>query len=764
MNEQQVIRLSVSDMRCAGCIGKVEAAIDGVDGVAQASVSLADHTAIIIADADYLGEGDPAQLDELSNELIAAIANTGRDAQRLSASDDLDAQPEPTQEQASQSSKRLLQVLVAGVAGFGLMAANMGGLLPAITADHRGFWLFIALLTAMIMLGTGFDYYRGMIRGLKYRSGSMDTLIGLGTASAWCYSTVLVINPDLIVEAARHTYFEAALIILALINLGQWLEARAKGKTGEAIRLLCGLQARDARLVREANDSTIEMDIPISQVRVGDILRVRPGEKVPVDGRVTKGQSALDEAIISGESMPVLKSPGDAVIGGTINTTGTLLIQAEQVGHDTVLAHIIDTVRIAQASKPAIARLADRVASIFVSAIICIGLLTFTIWWFFGPEPSSVYAFTTMMSVLLIACPCALGLATPISIMVGTGRGATAGILIKNAEVLEVLEKVTTVVVDKTGTLTEGKPTLSTLQSIGGLSENKRSENDLLSLAASLEQGSEHPLAAAVLQAAKERDVSLVAVDGFSALPGKGVQGTLDQQTILLGNAQLMNDAGIKISDHAELVEQHQQGGETVVYLAVNGELAGLIGVSDPIKASTPEAISALHDEGIEVVMLTGDNHHTAKAVAAKLSIKHFEAEVLPDQKAAVIKQLQDEGNIVAMAGDGINDAPALAQAHVGIAMGTGTDVAMESAGLTLIKGDLTAIVRARRLSRATMKNIRQNLFFAFVYNSAGVPIAAGILYPFFGLLLSPVIAAGAMSLSSVSVITNALRLRSAKL
>ncbi|MDQ6999234.1 MAG: heavy metal translocating P-type ATPase [Mariprofundus sp.] len=754
MNEQPVIRLSVSDMRCAGCISKVEAAIDSVDGVAQASVSLADHTAIIFVHADHA-----ARMHELGDAVIAAIANTGREATSLSLSDDVNTLPVTSAEQNGQSKKRLLQVIVAGIAGFGLMAANMAGLLPAISADHTVFWIGIALITAMIMLATGFDYYRGMLRGFKYRSGSMDTLIGLGTVSAWCYSTVLVINPDLIVEAARHTYFEAALIILALINLGQWLEARAKGKTGEAIRLLCGLQARDARLVRDAGDATVEIDIPISQVQVGDILRVRPGEKVPVDGRVREGQSSLDEAIISGESMPVLKIPGDTVIGGTINATGSLLIEAEQVGHDTVLAHIIDTVRIAQASKPAIAKLADRVASIFVTAIISIALLTFVIWWFFGPEPSSVYAFTTMMSVLLIACPCALGLATPISIMVGTGRGATAGILIKNAEVLEVLEKVTTVVVDKTGTLTEGKPSLSTLQSVGAMAEG-----DLLSLAASLEQGSEHPLAAALLQAAKERDVSLQSVDDFAAIPGKGVQGLVNQQALLLGNATLMTDAGIKISEHAALVEQHQQAGETVIYLAVNGVLAGLIGVSDPIKTTTPKAITALHDEGIEVVMLTGDNHHTAQAVATKLGIKHFEAEVLPEQKAAVIKQLQDEGNIVAMAGDGINDAPALAQAHVGIAMGTGTDVAMESAGLTLIKGDLNGIVRARRLSRATMKNIRQNLFFALVYNSAGVPIAAGILYPFFGLLLSPVIAAAAMSCSSVSVITNALRLRSTKL
>jgi len=757
MKEQRVIRLSVSDMRCAGCIGKVEAAINAVHGVAQASVSLADHTAIIIADEKLSDRSD--EMDLFADALIAAIANTGREAQLLSTDDDVNAQLESSQEQGEQGRKRLLQVLVAGIAGFGLMAANMAGLLPAITAEFTAFWIAISLITALIMLFTGFDYYKGMLRGFKYRSGSMDTLIGLGTASAWCYSTVLVINPDMIVEAARHTYFEAALIILALINLGQWLEARAKGKTGQAIRLLCGLQAMNARLVRDTGDSTIELDIPISQVRVGDVLRVRPGEKVPVDGSVREGQSAIDEAIISGESMPVLKSPGDTVIGGTINGTGSLLIQAEQVGHDTVLAHIIDTVRIAQASKPSIAKLVDRIASIFVSAIICIALLTFTIWWFFGPEPSSVYAFTTMMSVLLIACPCALGLATPISIMVGTGRGATAGVLIKNAEALEILEKVTTVVVDKTGTLTEGKSTLSTLQSIGDLSEN-----DLLALAASLEQGSEHPLAAAVLQAAKEREVTLLSVDDFSALPGKGIQGLLDQQTVLLGNAQLMIDAGIGINEHDRLVKEHQQGGETVMYLAVNGQLIGLIGVSDPVKASSQEAIQALHDEGVEVVMLTGDNHHTAAAVASKLGIKHFEAEVLPEQKAAVIKQLQDEGKIVAMAGDGINDAPALAQAHVGIAMGTGTDVAMESAGITLIKGDLTGIVRARRLSRATMKNIRQNLFFAFVYNSAGVPIAAGILYPFFGLLLSPVIAAGAMSLSSVSVITNALRLRSTKL
>ncbi len=753
MKDQLVIRLSVSGMRCAGCLGKVEIAIDAVDGVAKASVSLADHTAIIIANesvSDHLGG-----MEELSDALIAAIAATGREAERLSADDDLNAQPEVSQEQAEQSSKRLLQVLLAGVAGFGLMAANMVGYLPAITAEYLNFWIGIALITAIIMLATGFDYYKGMLHGLKYRTGSMDTLIGLGTASAWCYSTVLVINPELIAEAARHTYFEAALIILALINLGQWLEARAKGKTGEAIRRLCGLQPRDARLLRD----DIEMDIPISQVRVGDILRVRPGEKVPVDGRVTEGQSALDEAIISGESMPTLKNIGDSVIGGTINSTGSLLVQAEQVGHDTVLAHIIDTVRIAQASKPSIAKLADRVASIFVSAIICFALLTFTVWWFFGPEPSSVYAFTTMMSVLLIACPCALGLATPISIMVGTGRGATAGVLIKNAEALEIFEKVTALVVDKTGTLTEGKPSLTTIHPATNMNEDK-----LLALAASLEKASEHPLAAAIVGAALDRELVLEPIEDFSAVVGKGVRATLEGQSILLGNAQLMSDDGIDISTVSSWVETHQQGVETVIYLAVNGLLAGLIGVSDPIKASSQEAIQALHSEGVEVVMLTGDNHHTAAVVAAKLGIKHFEAEVLPEQKAAVIKQMQDEGHTVAMAGDGINDAPALAQAHVGIAMGTGTHVAMESAGITLIKGDLTGIVRARRLSRATMKNIRQNLFFAFVYNSAGVPIAAGILYPFFGLLLSPVIAAAAMSCSSVSVITNALRLRSAKL
>jgi|UPI000367CE13 Cu+-exporting ATPase len=739
--EPTLIRIAVDGMRCASCIAKVEAAIIGVSGVSSASVSLVDHTALVEVDGDVAS---------VSDAIVAAIATTGRTSHPMQPDAD------PAQLLASQQATEAAGVrrhfvhaaLGAGV-GLLLMACNMAGLLPDLEDGHT-FWLTTGLLTLLLMLYIGRDYYLGLIHSIRYLSGTMDTLVGLGTASAWLYSMVLVLQPDLVAVSARHLYFEAGLVILGLIHLGQGLEARARGKTGESIRLLIGLTPRTARLVREQQ----EVDIPVAQVQSGDLLRVRPGEKIPVDGIVSEGESRIDESMISGEPMPVAKAVDDSVLAGTVNGHGSLLIRADHVGSETLLAHLIEAVRQAQASKPAIARLVDRVAAVFVTVIICIALLTFAIWWLFGPSPSSVYAFTTMMSVLLIACPCALGLATPISIMVGSGRGATEGVLIKNASVLEVMEKVDTLVVDKTGTLTEGKPHLTSLLP---LAEMEKAE--LLRFAASVERSSEHPLASAIVAAATEQGISFATAEQFSATPGKGVRAMVEGQKIQIGAQAWMVEEGIHCDDLPTLPAH-----ESPVLMAVDGKLCALFGIADPIKANTAAVIAELRAEGTEVVMLTGDNPVTAAAIAAQAGIDQFKASLLPEDKTAAIKELQAAGKIVAMAGDGINDAPALAQAHVGIAMGSGTDVAMESAGVTLVRGDLTGILRARRLSRATMRNIRQNLFFAFIYNAIGVPIAAGALYPIFGILLSPMFAAAAMSLSSVSVVSNALRLRKVKL
>ncbi|PCI43830.1 MAG: copper-translocating P-type ATPase [Proteobacteria bacterium] len=622
-------------------------------------------------------------------------------------------------------------------------------------------WIEFVLATPVVLWG-GWPFFERFYLSVKTWNLNMFTLVGLGVGVAWLYSMVALLFPGLFPPLMQmdgglvDVYFEAAAVITTLVLLGQVLELRARSRTNEAIKLLLGMAPKTARLVK-ADGS--EIDVPMEDVQAGDILRIRPGEKVPVDGTVTEGESLVDESMVTGEPVSVEKFVGEKLIGATVNANGSLLMRAEKVGADTLLSQIVNMVAEAQRSRAPIQKMADTVAGYFVPVVIGIAMIAFGAWFFVGPEPRLAHAIINAVAVLIIACPCALGLATPISIMVGTGRGATAGVLIKNAEALEIMEKVNTVVVDKTGTLTEGKPSLTTV-----LKTHDMSEDEVLLLAASLERASEHPLAAAIVAGAEKRELTLQAVEDFTAITGKGVQALVDGRAILLGNAALMQDNTIEIAVVSKDVEKHQLAGETVMYLAADGKLVGLIGVSDPIKASTPDAIKELRDEGIEVVMLTGDNHNTAAAVASQLGIERFEADVLPDQKANVVKALQAEGKIVAMAGDGINDAPALAQAHVGIAMGTGTDVAMESAGVTLIKGDLTGIVRARRLSRATMKNIRQNLFFAFIYNSAGVPIAAGVLYPAFGLLLSPVIAAAAMSFSSVSVITNALRLRNTKL
>ncbi len=633
--------------------------------------------------------------------------------------------------------------------------------LPASLNMGLAQWIEFALATPVVLWG-GWPFFERFFLSVKTWNLNMFTLVGSGVGVAWIYSVVALLLPNVFPPLMQmkgglvDVYFEAAAVITTLVLLGQVLELRARSRTNEAIKLLLGMAPKTARLVK-ADGS--EVDVPMEDVQVGDILRIRPGEKVPVDGIVTEGESLVDESMVTGEPISVEKFVGEKLIGATVNANGSLLMRAEKVGADTLLSQIVNMVAEAQRSRAPIQKMADTVAGYFVPTVVAIAMIAFGAWFFVGPEPRLAHAIINAVAVLIIACPCALGLATPISIMVGTGRGATAGVLIKNAEALEVMEKVNTVVVDKTGTLTEGKPSLTTV-----LKTHDMSENDVLMLAASLERASEHPLAAAIVAGAKQRQLSLQAVENFTAVTGKGVQAMVGKQSVLLGNATLMQDNEIDMTAVASEVEKHQLSGETVMYVAADDLLVGFIGVSDPIKASTPAAIKALHDEGIEVVMLTGDNHNTASAVASQLGIERFEADVLPDQKANVVKALQAEGKIVAMAGDGINDAPALAQAHVGIAMGTGTDVAMESAGVTLIKGDLTGIVRARRLSRATMKNIRQNLFFAFIYNSAGVPIAAGVLYPVFGLLLSPVIAAAAMSFSSVSVISNALRLRNTKL
>ncbi len=660
-------------------------------------------------------------------------------------------------------SRRFRFGLVLAVPVFILaMTADLApGLLPASLSMKAVQWLEFLLATPVVLWG-GWPFFERFWLSLRSRNLNMFTLIGLGVGVAWCYSVVALLFPGMFPPVMRmegglvDVYFEAAAVITVLVLLGQVLELRARSRTNEAIRLLLGMSPKTARRVHADGSET---DVLLEGVQPGDILRIRPGEKVPVDGVVIEGESHVDESMVTGEPVPVAKRTGDSLIGATVNGNGSLLMRAEKVGADTLLAQIVHMVAEAQRSRAPIQKMADTVAGYFVPAVVGVALTAFAVWLAIGPEPRLAHAIVNAVAVLIIACPCALGLATPISIMVGTGRGATAGVLIKNAEALEIMEKVDTLVVDKTGTLTLGKPSLTTVVTLGDIQEE-----EMLQLAMSLERASEHPLAAAIVADAHERGLEPKPAKAFRAITGKGVSARVAGHDVLLGNERLMQDEGIGLEAAKAVAGEHQTAGETIMYLAVDGALAGLLGVSDPVKPTTSEAIAALHGEGIEIVMLTGDNKKTAEAVASKLGIDRFEAEVLPDQKAAVVQRLQGEGKTVAMAGDGINDAPALAAAHVGIAMGTGTDVAMESAGVTLVKGDLTGIVRARRLSRAVMRNIRQNLFFAFVYNSAGVPIAAGVLYPVFGLLLSPVIAAAAMSFSSVSVITNALRLRGVRL
>ena len=660
---------------------------------------------------------------------------------------------EPVNHELIDMTRRFWIALALSVPTMAVAMVEMLGWAP-ITMRTAG-WIQFALATP-VATWAAWPFYVRAVNSVRTGNLNMFTLIGLGVSVAYVYSLVAQFAPGLFPHQFSHggavaVYFEAAAVIVTLILLGQVLELRARSQTGAAIRKLLGLAPATARLVRP---NGIEEDVPLAQVMVGSLLRVRPGEKVPVDGVVIEGTSRVDESMISGEPVPVQKGPSDKVVGATINGTGGFLMRAERVGSDTLLARIVAMVAEAQRSRAPIQKLADKVSGIFVPTVIAIAVLTFVIWFFVGPEPRLAHGLINAVAVLIIACPCALGLATPMSIMVATGRGASMGVLFRDAEAIEVLRDVDTLVFDKTGTLTEGKPALVSVESVTG------SDGSWLSLVAAVEQGSEHPLASAIVKGAESRGLAVSKAEGFESLTGLGVRGRVAGRQVTIGNRELMAQEHVNVSALASRSDALRAQAQTVMFVAVDGALVGLIGVADPIKASTPDAIASLKKDGLKLVMLTGDNATTAQAVAKTLGLDEVIADVKPDAKAAAIKHLQSQGRIVAMAGDGINDAPALAQAHVGIAMGTGTDVAMESAGVTLVQGDLRAVTRAMRLSRQTMANIKQNLFFAFVYNTLGVPIAAGVLYPVFGLLLSPMLAAAAMSLSSVSVIGNALRLR----
>ncbi len=658
--------------------------------------------------------------------------------------------------------RRFWTSLVLTVPVLAVAMADYAGIALANLAPLRLWTIAQLVIAAPAILWGGWPFFVRGWRSVVTWKLNMFTLIGLGVSVAFSYSVVAALFPGIFPASFRDErgqvgiYFEAAAVIVTLVLLGQVLELKARSQTSAAIRALLGLAPKTARRI---DPDGSEEDVPLDRVQVGDRLRVRPGEKVPVDGIVLEGSSSIDESMVTGESIPVEKTKGDKVIGATINGTGGLVMEARRVGADTLLAQIVHMVAEAQRSRAPIQKLADQVAGYFVPAVVGIAAVTFAVWGLWGPQPRMAYALINAVAVLIIACPCALGLATPMSIMVAAGKGATAGVLFKNAEAIEVMRKVDTLVTDKTGTLTVGKPKLLSVVPAAGAREH-----ELLTLAASLERASEHPLAAAIVAGAAERGAPLSDVADFQSLTGRGVVGRVGGREVALGNRALIDERHVALGGLAEQAESLRADGQTVMFVAVDGTAAGLIGVADPVKETTPDAIRRLHREGMRVVMLTGDSRTTAEAVGRKLAIDEVVAEVLPDQKAAVVQRFQGEGRIVAMAGDGINDAPALAQAQVGIAMGTGTDVAMESAGVTLVKGDLSGIVRARVLSRATMRNIRENLFFAFIYNSFGVPIAAGVLYPFFGVLLSPIIAAAAMSFSSVSVVGNALRLRSLKL
>lgn len=734
-------RLSIGGMSCAGCVASVETALNSVAGVEEALVNFAEHTAVV--------KGEMVLQD-----VINAVKLASYDAAELKGGDEEEEEKEAAE--FTYYRALLKKAGVAAIVGVPLFVGGMTGFFPEIDAPNgQLIWLLLGLLTLGVMFYSGKHFFTGAWKSFRAHNANMDTLIALGTGAACLYSFVIVLFPDSVPSLARHAYFEAAVIIIGLINFGSALEMKARGKTSEAIKRLIGLQPKTARVLRDGK----EIDIAISEVGLDETVRVRPGERIAVDGIIIDGHSSIDESMLTGEPIPIEKNVGDDVSTGTINGRGSFLFQSKRIGTDTVLAQIISMVRQAQSTKPAIGRLVDKVAAIFVPTVLIISIITFLIWFNFAAVDAASYALVTTMTVLIIACPCALGLATPISIMVGVGKAAEMGILIRNGDALQQAGKLTTIVLDKTGTVTEGKPSITDMQAADGVDVM-----GMLKTCASLEASSEHPLAEAIVNLAKIKDLELLKVEDFSAITGQGVSGVIDGKNILFGNAVLMKNNAVDISELENKSNELSNNGRTSMYVAADGKLQGIIAVSDPIKKDSIAAIKILHDLGMKVVMLTGDSQSTANAVAKQVGIDEVIAEVLPQDKAAKIVSLQQQGEQVAMVGDGINDAPALAQANVGFAIGSGTDVAIESADITLMRGSLYGVADAITISRATLRNIKQNLLGAFIYNSFGIPIAAGVLYPMLGILLNPMIAGAAMAMSSVTVVTNANRLRFLKM
>lgn len=736
--------LIIDGASCASCVNKIEQALRKVKGVEHAEMNFASRTATVIGKVKIDG-------------LIQAVEDAGYGAKESASTSEHEALDEKEKADLAYYHNLLQKMGLALALGIPLMVYGiaMGEMTVATTPERIG-WLIVGGFTLVVMVFSGRHFYLGAWNSFKNHSANMDTLIALGTGTAWLYSMVVILFPGFIPEMARHLYFEATAMVIGLINLGLALEVKARGRTGEAIKRLIGLQAKTARIVRDGR----EFDLPIEKVLIKDLVRVRPGEKIPVDGVVQEGHTTIDQSMLTGEPMPVEKTKGDEVAAGTLNKTGTIVFEASRVGKDTALAQIINMVKRAQNSKPPIGRLADVISAYFVPVVMIVAVVSALAWLNFGPEPTLAYAIVSVTTVLIIACPCALGLATPMSVMVGIGKAAEAGVLIRNGEALQLASKINTMILDKTGTITEGSPKVTDVLTVAD-----QSEETLLQLAASVEAGSEHPLAFAVLAAARNKNIELQNATNFQALAGRGVEAEIGGQVILFGNRKLMLERNISLTlshgeDFLAKAQSLAAAAKTPMYVAINQTLAGIIAVADPIKLDSVEAIKRLQKNGIRVVMLTGDNRATAKAVASAVGITEFFAEVLPEDKAKKVQELQASGEIVGMTGDGINDAPALALADVGFAIGTGTDVAIESADITLMRGSLHGLGDAIAISKATMRNIKQNLFGAFIYNTAGVPIAAGVLYPVFGLLLNPVVAGAAMAFSSITVVSNANRLR----
>ena len=732
-------RLLVEGASCAGCVSKIELTLKAVVGVQQATMNLVERTATIHGNVD-------------SQALIQALQAAGYGATATAGISEQGLLTQKQQDDQAHYRQLLRNMVMALAVGVPLMVYGLaGGSMMVVTVVDQLVWGLVGLICLGVMLFPGRQFYLSGWKSLLNHHATMDTLIALGTGSAWLYSMVVVLVPNLLPELARHLYFEATAMIIGLISLGQALEVKARARTSAAIQRLIGLQPKTARVTRQG----VEIDLPLEQLVVDDQIRVRPGEKIPVDGVVESGQSTVDESMLTGEPMPVPKASGDLVTGGTLNKTGSLMFRATHIGKETALARIIALVRQAQNSKPAIGRLADQISAWFVPAMMIIAVISALVWFNIGPQPTVAYALVSAMTVLIIACPCALGLATPMSIMVGIGKAAEAGVLIRSGDALQTSAGLTVMLLDKTGTITEGAPRVTDIHLVGAIPEE-----ELFGLVASLEAGSEHPLAQAIVDSGRTRGVQLSPVEGFAAIVGQGVSGEVDGKSLLFGNPKLMAAQKIDIQPVAAIALEMAESAQTPIYLAVDGELMAVIGVADPVKADSASAIKRLQSAGMRVVMVTGDNPTTAAAVAAQVGVDDFIAEVLPQQKAEKVIELQLQGELVGMTGDGINDAPALAQADVGFAIGTGTDVAIESADVTLMRGSLHGLVDAIAVSQATLRNIKQNLLGAFVYNAAGVPIAAGILYPVFGVLLNPVIAGAAMAFSSVTVVSNANRLR----